>query len=254
MKGEEITIATQNVRGLGHGFNGKRKRKEIQNLYQNTTPIADIILLKETKLSEDASLKQARIVEPKGGSSLWNEASFSALTGRFTRGTGIVISKRLTTTITHHGVLFPGRAQYVVLNLSSHLQLGVINVYGFNNTDPRAMLWNHLAQAPLPAAEWVLAGDFNNIESIQDKQGGSNKTSIGNREMEAWNRLLVRLNVRDSFNLRAFRRKFTKAFTWTNAHTDDTMIQTRIDRIYVPPFFGRCWRDHRDSTRNLGHL
>lgn len=97
------------------------------------------------------------------------------------------------------------------------------------------MLWNHLAQAPLPEAEWVLARDFNNIESLQDKQGGSNKTSIGNREMESWNRLLVRLGVRDAFNIGAFRRNSTKAFTWTNAHNDETMVQSRIDRIYVPP-------------------
>ena len=234
MKGEEIAIATQNTRGLGQGFIGKRKRKEIQNIFQNTTPKADILLLQETKLSEEASLKQARFIETRGGSSLWNAASFSAQSGRYTGGTSIVLSERLVESITHHGVLFPGRAQYVVLNLSARLQLGIINVYGFNDTGPRAMLWNHLAQVPLPVADWVLAGDFNNIESLQDKQGGSNKTSIGGREMEAWNRLLVRLSVRDSFNLGAFRRKSTKAFTWTNGHNDDTMVQTRIDRIYVP--------------------
>lgn len=234
MKGEELTIATQNTRGLGQGFIGKRKRKEIQHIYNNTTPKVDLLLLQETHLSEEASLKQAKFIEFRGGSSLWNEASFSAQSGRHTGGTGIILSERLAGVITHHGVLFPSRAQYVVLNLSARLQLGIINVYGYSDTGPRAMLWNHLAQAPLPDAEWILAGDFNNIESIQDKQGGSNKTNIGNREMEAWNRLLVRLAVRDAFNIGAFRRKSTKAFTWTNAHNDDSMVQSRIDRIYVP--------------------
>jgi endonuclease/exonuclease/phosphatase family metal-dependent hydrolase len=204
MKGEEITIATQNTRGLGQGFNGRRKRREIKNIFKNTTPKADILLLQETKLPEEASLKQARFVEFRGGSSLWNEASFSAQSGRFTGGTGIVLSERMSMAITHHGILFPGRAQYVVLNLSTRLQLGIINIYGFSDTGPRAMLWNHIAQTPLPEAEWVLAGDFNNIESISDKQGGTNKTSIGNREMEAWNRLLVRLGVRDGFHIGAF--------------------------------------------------
>ena len=234
MKGEEITLATQNTRGLGQGFFGKRKRKEIQNLYKNTTPKTDILLLQETKLPEDASLKQARFVEFRGGSSLWNEATFSASTAKYKGGTGIILSERMAISVTHHGILFPGRAQYVVINLSPRLQLGIINVYGFSDTGPRAMLWNHIAQAPLPDADWILAGDFNNIESIQDKQGGTNKTSIGNREMEAWNRLLVRLGVKDAFHIKAFRRKSTKAFTWTSTHKDESMVQSRIDRIYIP--------------------
>lgn len=213
---------------------GKRKRKEIQDLFKNATPKAEVLLLQETKASEEASLKQARFVETRGGTSLWNEASFPARTTKYTGGTCIVISERLALAVTHHGVLFLGRAQFVVINLSSRLQLGIINVYDFSDTGPRAMLWNHLAQTPLPEAKWVLAGDFNNIESLQDKQGGTNKTSIGTREMEAWNRLLVRLGVRDAFHIGAFRRKSDKAFTWTNAHNDATMVQSRIDRIYVP--------------------
>lgn len=96
-------------------------------------------------------------------------------------------------------------------------------------------MWNHLAQVPLPEALWVLAGDFNNIESAADKQGGSNKTSISQRELEAWNRMLLRLGVRDAYHIGSYHRINTKAFTWTNAHQDDTMIQTRIDRIYINP-------------------
>lgn len=155
MQGEEILIATQNARSLGQGFFGRRKRKEIQHLFKHTTPKTDILLLQETKLPEDASLKQARFIEFKGGTSFWNEASFSAQTGKYTGGTGIVLSERLITAITHHGILFPGRAQFVVINLSPRHQLGVINVYGFSDTGPRAVLWNHLAQASLPEAEWV---------------------------------------------------------------------------------------------------
>ena len=135
--------------------------------------------------------------------------------------------------VTHHGILYPGRAQYVVLNINTHLQLGIINVYGFSHTGARAMMWQHLAQVPLPTATWVLAGDFNNIESVADKQGGSTKTSISNRELESWNKLLLRLRVKDSHHLGNFHRKSPKIFTWTNLHTDGTRIQTRIDRIYI---------------------
>jgi exonuclease III len=107
MQGEEIVIATQNSRCLGQGFFGRRKRKEIQHLFKHTTPKTDILLLQETKLSEEASLKQARFIEFRGGSSLWNEASFSAYTGKYTGGTGIVLADKLAQVVTHHGILFP---------------------------------------------------------------------------------------------------------------------------------------------------
>lgn len=234
MKGDKLTIATQNARGLGQGLAGRRKRKELKNTFKLTTPPTEVLLLQEIRLPEDACLQQTRFIEFRGGTSLWNEASFSAHTGRFKGGTGIVLSERVAASVTHHGILYPGRAQFVTLRLSSALHLGIINVYGFSHTGPRAMLWNHLANTPLPEAQWILAGDFNNIEHSRDKQGGSSATSINTRELEAWTQLLARLGVQDAFNLGAFYRKSTKAFTWTNSHNDATMIQSRIDRIYVP--------------------
>ena len=193
MQAESIMIATQNTRSLGRGFLGRKKRKEIKNLFYNTTPPTDVLLLQEVKLPESACLKQARFVEFKGGSSLWNKGTFSAHSGRFKGGTGIVLSPRMASRVTHHGILYPGRMQYIVVNITPQVQLGITNVYGFSHTSPRAMMWNHLAQTTFPEATWVLACDFNNIESVADKQGGSTKTSIGPRELETWNRMLLRL-------------------------------------------------------------
>ena len=96
------------------------------------------------------------------------------------------------------------------------------------------MLWDHLTRVDLPDAQWILAGDFNNIEHISDKQGGSPKSSIGRRELEAWNRLLVRLGVRDAFHIRTYHRKSEKVFTWSNARIGEDLIQSKIDRIYIP--------------------
>ena len=234
MKGEKITIATQNVRCLGQGFMGNRKRKEIKEIYKQTTPPTDVLLLQETKLPEAACLKQARFIEFKNGTSLWNEGSFSARTIRFKGGTGIILTERMAGLITGHGVLYPGRAQFVTLQLSTNLHLGILNVYGFSDTGPRAMLWNHIANTDIPEAQWILAGDFNNIEQASDKQGGSNKTSITSRELEAWNRMLLRLGGRDAHHVGAFVRRSDKAFTWTNAHNDESRIQSRIDRLYIP--------------------
>jgi hypothetical protein len=234
MKGDKITIASQNTRGLGKGFPGSRKRRDIKNLFTQTTPPTYILLLQEVKLPEEACLKQAQFIELRKGINLWNEGSFSARTTRFKGGTGIILSERMVNQVTSHGVLFPGRAQYVTIRLSPAVQIGIINVYGFSDTGPRAMLWNHLAQTTLPEAHWILAGDFNNIEQASDKQGGSNKTSIGLRELEAWNRMLIRLGGRDAHHIGAFVRRSDKRFTWSNAHNDASMIQSRIDRFYIP--------------------
>lgn len=141
MNGDPITIATLNTRSLGHGFTGRRKRKEIKSLFRQTTPTTDILLLQETKIPETVCLKQARFIEFKGGSSLWTESSFSARTCKFKGGTGIVLASSMSSIVTHHGILYPGRAQFVVLNISPRLQLGIINVYGFSHTGARAMMW-----------------------------------------------------------------------------------------------------------------
>lgn len=82
MLSEVLTIATQNTRSLGQGFLGRRKRRELKDIFKNTSPTTDILLLQETKLPEAACLKQARFLEFKGGTSLWNEGSFSAHSGR----------------------------------------------------------------------------------------------------------------------------------------------------------------------------
>jgi exonuclease III len=218
---------------MGQGFIGRKKPKEIITLFKHTTPTTDVLLLQEVKLPETACIKHANFIELKGGSYLWNEGSFSAQSGKYTGGTGNVFSAKMAAVVTHHGVLFPGRAQYVVLDIHPNLQVGIINVYGYSLTRPRATMWAHIAQAPLPEARWILAGDFNNIESLQDKQGGSDKTSISNRELEAWNKMLIRLGVRDAFHIGNYTWKNTKAFTWTNGREDHIMIQTRIDRVYI---------------------
>ena len=101
-------IASQNTRGLGHGFTGHRKRREIRDLFRQTSPPTDILLLQEVKLPEAACLKQARSVEFGKGISFWNEGSFSARTVRFKGGTSIIIAEHLTSSITGHGVLYPG--------------------------------------------------------------------------------------------------------------------------------------------------
>ena len=191
-------------------------------------------MLQEIKLPEEACLKQARFIEFRKGTSFWNEGSFSARTTRYKGGTCIIVADRLASSIISHGVLYPGRAQYITVHLSPTLLIGILNVYGYSEPGPRAMLWNHLATTDIPEAHWILAGDFNNIEQASDKQGGSANSNISRRELESWNRLLMRLGCRDAHHIGSYVRCSDKAFTWTNARNDHRMIQSCIDRFYIP--------------------
>lgn len=56
----------------------------------------------------------------------------------------------------------------------------------------------------------------------------------------------MQLGVQDAFHLGEFYRHSDKAFTWTNAHNDDTMIQSCIDRIYIP-----TWIEHIGGTTRI---
>ena len=57
MKGDKLTIATQNTQGLGQGLLGRNKRKEIKNLFKLTTTSTTILLLQETNLPKAICLK-----------------------------------------------------------------------------------------------------------------------------------------------------------------------------------------------------
>jgi hypothetical protein len=71
---------------MGQGFTGNRIKEELRDILKQTTPPTNIFLLQESKLLEMASFKQARFIEFKRGSNLWNKGSFSASTTCFKGG------------------------------------------------------------------------------------------------------------------------------------------------------------------------
>ncbi|KAG0591318.1 hypothetical protein KC19_1G166400, partial [Ceratodon purpureus] len=167
------------------------------------------------------------------GSAFWNEGSFNAENDSFVEGTAILCSSRISATITHHGTIMQGRAQYIVFQWAPDITIGVINVYASNDTGERARFWNRIKNFPLPEANWILAGDINMIEQLEDKQGGLPTTRRGRREIEAWNALMLHLGLHDVYLADEFRRVTRKRFTWENKRSALEMICSRIDRFYV---------------------
>ena len=87
---------------------------------------------------------------------------------------GVCISVRdsLQASIVDRGEIVPGRAIWMIIQWRG-LRHGFLSIYAPNHESARAAFWTQLIDA-LPSVDaWCIAGDFNMIESPEDRQGGS---------------------------------------------------------------------------------
>ena len=75
-------------------------------------------------------------------------------------------------------VVVPGRAQFVTMQYHDAL-VGFLNVYAPNHASARAEFWAHLVAALPSVDSWCIGGDFNMLESPEDRIGGSHVTVHG---------------------------------------------------------------------------
>ena len=209
----KFTIVTQNVRALGHGTEGVWKRHAIRDHFSKLNPSPDIILLQEHHYNNKDCLALTSQLNFLKGPTLWNEGTYSARTDKTKAGTAILLSSALRDSILDSGILIAGRAQYVILRLNPTLKIGILNIYAHNDSQRRAKLWDLLTETNLPEAEWIMGGDFNSVESLDDRIGRRCTTGMEPREMEAWSRLLMKHNFSDSFLSTDFRRLNKKLFS-----------------------------------------
>ena len=99
-------------------------------------------------------------------------------------------------------------------------------VYASPRTAERLILWNNLiSTAELHNLPWVLAGDFNEPLSEDDKFGG--RAMIVSRSL-LFKECLDKCNMIDiGFS--------SPRFTWTNRRKFQALIQERIDGVFVNP-------------------
>ena len=79
----------------------------------------------------------------------------------------------------------PGRAQVVTVQYHGDI-LGVLNVYAPNHASARAEFWSRIASSLARVDCWCMGGDFNMLESPDDRVGGS-QTSVRGRELAVGN-------------------------------------------------------------------
>ena len=99
-------------------------------------------------------------------------------------------------------------------------------MYVSPRTAERHILWNNLIQtAGLHNLPWVVAGDFNEPLTGEDKFG---RRAMGVNRSLLFKQCLDKCNMIDI----GFSRP---CFTWTNRREIQALIQERIDRVFVNP-------------------
>ena len=80
----------------------------------------------------------------------------------------------------------------------------MLNVYSPNQASARAEFWTRIADA-LPALDhWCVGGDFNMLEDLVDRLGGSQQTTIHGSELATWERVCMILRISDVWQHEAF--------------------------------------------------
>lgn len=138
MNHNQLTVASLNVQGLGKDHNGIRKRREMKDLFQRATPRPNILLIQKHKFSRDECLEKTKQLDFTNGTSLWNEATNAAAQDSFQGGTGIITNQQLSNKICEHGVIIPGRAQFLTIQCTTEIKVGIINIYAVNHIGSRA--------------------------------------------------------------------------------------------------------------------
>lgn len=148
----QLSIGSWNVRSLGQGLQGTRKRSEIKSFLTRQVPQCEIILLQEHCFSMEDCLDSTQQLHFRGGCSFWNNALYTATGDKYHAGTALLLSKTFKDRITGKGAPVEGRAQFVTLVVNKQ-SIGILNIYAPNDTGARARFWSKLADYPFPKAE-----------------------------------------------------------------------------------------------------
>lgn len=228
-----LTCVTYNICSLGQGNTGTRKRCDIRNFLKKADPQPEVILLQETHLGIRDCISSTSQLHFKGGRQFWNEAKYSASTGKHTGGTGILVSKRLVPFIEQHGVIVSSRVQYITFKFSAIVTIGIVNVYGYNQLGARTHMWHTLALHDLPPTDkWLWGGDWNVVELQADRSSTFTGTAMTRSERGAWSSFLMRQGLTDVYSSNDFSNATDKHFTWQGKR-GNMPIFSRIDRFYV---------------------
>ena len=125
----------------------------------------------------------------------------------------------------------PGRAQWILF-CWGQLRVGLLNIYAPNHASARATFWSQLLESLPSADSWCIGGDFNMIETPEDRCRGSQITVHGS-ERAAWEQLCMTMRLEDAWHHPGFSRgSRSLQFSRSDRRVGGTNL-SRIDRMYI---------------------
>jgi exonuclease III len=223
-----LTLASLNVRGLK---SNNAKPKQIKAWLGSLNNPPQIVLLQEHHLGDLETRNPARGVEFWKGEAFWNKGIPMGCSQRLGAGTAILLDKNAAPYLVDHGILVPGRAQFITLQPPGEGSLTIINVYAPTLSGDRAQLWSKVESASLASDHYILGGDLNHQEPKD--ANSSNARQRTRRETSAWHAMTLKLGLSDAWALDSFHKLSKKTFTYDNGQQGPSSVLTRIDKFLV---------------------
>ena len=142
-------------------------------------------------------------------------------------GVCTIFHENLAPLVSDSGSFLRNRAFWVRLKGLPGGDLGILNLYAPNDSQGRIALWHELLEILPSDYRWLVSGDFNMLESAQDKSTLCSKL-MSNCEKLVWEAFKSSFHLSDTF---AHTGKLR--FTWDNKRRDGSRILGRLDRHYV---------------------
>ena len=113
-------------------------------------------------------------------------------------------------------------------------RIDILNIYAPIDMRRRAAFWSSLTGLLPEMDSWIVGGDFNNLEALEDQQGrGPEFLGIAQAEQSEWDSFLFAMGGRDSWHEPSFCRwSWSLDFSGGYRREGGRLLQ-RLDRFYV---------------------
>ena len=227
---DSLNIISWNVRGLGGRHCCKVKSVFRRQLRKSLVGRIDVLLIQEHHLNEQRIQKYGNLLTGQ-----WRQFWVPAIGDNSLKaGLCIAINDIWWPSFLHYGILTCGRGHYVIFQLGVK-KWGLLNIYAPNHARDRTILWKNI-MSQLPTIDhWAIAGDFNMLEDLSDRLGGTSQTLAGT-ELYEWERLIFSLDLVDLWHVPSFVRiQDSLAYSRSNRRDSHTNL-SRLDRFYADKF------------------
>jgi exonuclease III len=191
----------------------------------------DVLLLQEHRLrGVAASRLSSRLWKGVGCWSQDASDGYNHLPGELGAGKGgvaILLGPKWRNSIKQARNIYHNRVQWLILEGLAGGDVGIANVYAPNNPVDRRDLWLHMIQDLPHTCRWILAGDFNMVESRQDKTNQCSRLMV-QQERDAFGTLKRQVNLKETP-----RSADNLSFSWDNRRWDMSRLLACMDHFYT---------------------